>query len=314
MTQLRLSNSEVKCFRRCRRQWYLSQYRRLRPREPLKPGSALSIGDLVHDALASYYDPAVKADPIAHVQSVMVTKLKEDPTREDDIVAENQLVTIMLEGYLDWLAETGADQEIQVEGTERMVEVPLKVEGIEATLLSKLDAPVTRLSDGAKLALEHKTTGSLEAPMSALKLDTQLLTEHLARFLDLIEQGATAEESYDACHGILYNQLRKVKRTARANPPFYGREDILHNIHELRSHWRHVAAWARQIHETHLRLNAGEDHHTVCPPSPTGDCKWDCAFFKVCVMADDGSDFEGALDAMYVEGNPLERYEQAKSI
>jgi hypothetical protein len=305
VTDLRLSNSEMSTFRRCERKWWLSQYRRLQSVNPQKPGSALSIGNLVHDALANFYDPEVKADPVAFVDQHLTARLAADPMHEDELMKENNLVHIMLGGYVEWLAETGADEDIQVTGTERMVEVPL-VDGVN--LLSKLDAPVERISDGAKLAFEHKTTGDLDGPLNKLKLDTQLLTEHLARFLDAIEKGATPEEAYDQCHGILYNQLKKVKRTAAAKPPFYARTDITHNIHELRNHWKHVLVIARKIQDRRTRLDAGESHHTVCEPNPTNDCTWDCSFFKICVLFDDGSDVEGAIAAMYIEGDPLERY------
>lgn len=309
---LRLSNSERSTWLRCRRKWYLGTYRRLRPREEPLPGTSLSIGNAVHDALAAYYDPEQRADPVLFAEAAAREEVKRRPPFEDDQLKELELVRAMLTGYLEWLEETGADADLVVEGTESKVEVPLvTTEHGSVTLLSKLDAPVFRKSDGARLALEHKTTGSLDKPLALLKLDTQLLTEHLARFLHLQEQGATAAEASNACHGILYNMLRKVKRTASAKPPFYGRETVPHNVNELRNHWRHVVATAREIQAATARLDAGEDHHTVCPPTPQNDCTWSCPFFKVCVLNDDGSRAEDALDALYVEGDPLERYADA---
>jgi hypothetical protein len=316
---LRLSNSELMTFLRCRRQWYLSTYLQLTPRRLPAPMSALSIGTLVHDALAAYYDPNVddRQDPLAFIQEVAAVELEQYPAYEESIAAELKLVHIMLEGYLEWLAETGEDEDIQVLGTERMVEVVLVCElgGLGPIhLLSKLDAPIFRERDGAKLAFEHKTCGSV-IPPAELKLDTQLLTEHLALFLDAIDKGATKEEAYDQCHGVMYNMLRKVQRTATAKPPFYAREVIPHNVHELRNHWKHMVAVGREVQRARARLDAGEDHHTVCPPTPFKDrCKWDCAFFKVCVMADDGSDLDGALEALYEPRDPLERYANAERL
>ncbi len=308
---LRLSNSESAKFRRCRRAWYLGYYRRLKSRALHGPGTPISIGNAVHDALANYYDPSVKADPVKYAQAQYAQAYEDAPSQVTELQKEEQLVTIMLEGYIEWLGATGIDGDLQITGTEQMVELQLVPEIGDygpVNLLSKLDAPVLRVSDSAKLALEHKTVGSLDAPLALLKLDTQLLTEHLVRFLDSIEKGATPEEALDQCHGILYNMLRKVKRTPSAKPPFFDRVDVPHNIHELRNHWRHVVNQAREIQAIKLRLDAGADHHDVCPPSPRRDCSWDCDFFKVCVMADDGSDFEGALAALYEEHDPLERY------
>lgn len=303
---MRLSNSEIKEYRRCLRKWYLGQYRRLKLRSrTFEAGQPLEIGDWVHDALAAYYDPATRTDPVAFAHSLYEQRLAEAPEWAGDIEKDWKLVKAMLSGYMEWLAETGVDIDLEIEGSETFGEVPLVD---DVTLLSKLDAPVTQKSSGAKLALEHKSTKSLTVLLPHAKLDTQYLTEHLVRFLDLVEKGATHEEAYDQCHGILLNMLRKVQRTATAKPPFYGREIVPHNLHELRNHWRHTVAWARMIQATRGRLDAGEEHQVVCPPTPTRDCTWDCPFFKVCVMADDGSDFEGALADLYEEHDPLERY------
>lgn len=304
---LRLSNSEMKTFRRCKRKWWLSHYRELAPKKEDDAGSALSIGNAVHDALAAYYEDG--SDPVAHVVAAHEAWIERDPAQEAEILKQRALVQIMVEGYLEWLAETAADADLKILGSERYIQVPI-VEGID--LLTKLDAPVERGFDGAKLALEHKTTDSLEAPVQLAKLDTQYLTEHLARFLELQLKGAEPEEALRECQGVLVNALRKVKRTARATPPFYARYDVTHNVHELRSHWLHVLAIAREIQQTTARLDAEEDHHTACPPNPTRDCKWDCPFFQMCVMLDDGSNAEGALSDLYQHKDPLERYQDAE--
>lgn len=303
-----LSNSEMKLWRRCRRSWYLGYYRRLGliGRDPF--GSASSIGNLVHDALAAYYDPAVRADPVAFAKAKVEEALKEHAVDYAEIQKEGELVVLMLEGYMDWLEETGADSDIVVTGSEQMARVKL-IDGVD--LISKLDAVVERGRDGAKLALEHKTTDNFSRPLPTLKLNSQFLTEHLCRFLAEIQAGRTPEEAQEGCHGILWNGLRKSKRTARATPPFYQRLDVTHNIEELRNHWRHVAAVATEILQAQARLDAGEDHHTVCYPNATNDCSWDCDHFKICVMFDDGSKVQHAIEAMYEERDPLARYDGA---
>jgi hypothetical protein len=300
----------MSAYRRCRRKWYLGTYRRLRLKTSAPPGSALSIGTDVHDALAAYYDPKLKQDPLGFLKNKFDGALFANPAYEDSLTKQYDLCRIMIEGYLEWLDETGADQGITVTGTERMAEVPIK----GFMLISKLDAPITREHDGARLAFEHKTVGSLTQPLALLKLDTQLLTEHLILFMDARAKGASDEEAFAQCTGILYNMLRKVKRTAAAKPPFYGREEVPHNIHELRNHWVHVLAIARDIRRDTARLDSGEAHHAVSPPSPRKECTWDCDFFKVCVLADDGSNFEGALANLYEERDPLERYDDAEPL
>jgi hypothetical protein len=308
-TPLRLTYSESKQWMRDRRQWYLGTYRGLQKRAIDTPFNPLDLGTAYHDALALYYEDS-KNDPLAFVTAQYDSLIAETEYVKDAQKAKD-LITAMVGGYLEWLEETGADADLIIEGSESMVEVKL-VPGI--TLLSKLDAPVTRRSDGSKLALEHKTTASLDAPLALLKLDRQFLTEHLARFLMLQAQGATADEAHHLCTGILWNGARKVKRGPTAKPPFYARVDVLHNIVELRNHWKHMVAIGREIQYARWLLDAGVSHHIVCPPNPTRDSTWDDPFFKISVMLDDGSDAEGAIEELYEKHDPLERYQGAVPI
>lgn len=315
---LGLSNSEMQVFSRCRRRWYLGHYRRMKPRVDPAAGSAISVGNLVHDALAAYYDPTASIDPVVYAEAALKVAIEETPSNETDLRKEFALVSAMLKGYMEWLETEGADADLTIIGSEQTVRVPLRgLDGQEigVTLLSKLDAPVERKSDGMRLALEHKTTGSLTEPLIGFRINSQFLTEHLARFLNSMEAGMTAEQAYEDCPGILVNLLKKSKRTATAKPPFYARLEVPHNIHELRNHWKHVVAIATEIAETERRLDAGEDHHTAAPKNAIPDrCKWECEFFRLCPLFDDGSDAEGALHAIYEERDPLERYADAHEL
>ena len=43
-------------------------------------------------------------------------------------------------------------------------------------------------------------------------------------------------------------------------------------------------------------------------PNPTRDCSWDCEFFDVCGMFDDGARVEAAINELFEERDPHERY------
>lgn len=316
---LGLSNSEMADFRRCRRKWYLGYYRGLRKIREEEPGSAVWVGNLVHDALAHYYDPATgHGDPVAYATSVIEDAVVEFPAEETRIRKEADLPLAMIEGYVEWLAESGADADLKILGSERMVRVPMQAyenPARDVYLLSKLDVPVEIVSTGFRSMLEHKTVQNFSTPAEGFRINSQFLTEHLVRFLASLREGMTSEDANRDCSGVLVNMLRKVKRGARSKPPYYERAEVHHNITELRSHWIHVVAIAKEIRLLEGRLDAGEDHHKVAPPNPMPqDCSWSCPFFNVCPMADDGSDFEGVLAANYEARDPLERYEGAEEL
>ena len=314
-----LSNSEMQVFRRCKRRWWLGHYRRFGPRVDAESGSAVSIGNFVHDALAAYYvaDPEQRIDPLEYARTALEVAIAEHPSEETARRKEFKMVEAMLSGYMQDLEESGNDADLIIQGSEQTARVPLRTgndpvvlpNGEELVLISKLDAVVERVSDGHRLALEHKTSDSLEAPLVQERINSQFLTEHLARFLDSMEKGMSAEQAYDDCSGILLNVLKKSMRTAKATPPFFKRTEVEHNIYELRNHWKHVVAIANEIAATEMALDAGADPHVVALPTAIPDrCKWECEFFRICPMFDDGSDAEGALNAIYEQRDPLERY------
>lgn len=308
---VRLTNSEMKQVHRCRRKWYLGTYRGLRRRGSQDFNRPLSIGSRIHDVLAFFYEPGFNRDrgaAMTYFWHGVALDVDAHPTFDKDIEKEADLCDAILEGYFDWVEEEGVDSEYEVVAPEDEVEVPL-IEG--ATLLSKIDVIVKHVEDGTLGNLEHKTGGDFRLAERA-QIDTQFLTEHLVQFLRRIDQGEDAESN--SVRFVVLNMLKKSKRTARAKPPFYKREEVHHNVDELRSHWRHAAEVARQVLAMRERLDGGYSHHDVCPPNPTRDCTWDCPFKDVCLsgMMDDGSDYEGFLSEHYEVGDPLERYVQGR--
>ena len=292
----------MKDARRCWRKWMLGYYARWKRKgEPLA-GAAYTIGNRVHDALAYYY--AGKGDPVEFAKVKAIEDAEKSPPESKEIKKEMDLVLAMLEGYVQWLEEEGLDQDLEVIASETKVEVPLADTGIN--LLAKLDARVKRHSTGAKLSLEHKTVDNLKESPS-LALDTQLLTQHLGEFL-------SRKSEDDVADGSLYNMLRKVKRTARSNPPYYHRVEIHHSTEELRNHWYHVLSIGFAILDKKARLDAGENHQIVCPPNPTRDCKWDCPFLEPCKMMNRGEDYQSFLGDFYEVVDPLERYWDAVTV
>jgi hypothetical protein len=218
----------------------------------------------------------------------------------------------MLEGYFEWLAETGADEGLKILAAEERVAVTLaQLPGIG--LAGKLDVRVLREQDRARLFIDHKSVGNFIEPAKVLHLDTQMFHYHLLEMLQLLERGYSTEELEETrSDGGLYNMLRRVKRTAAANPPFYKRLEIRHNIHELRSYYIRVLGELNEILEATAKLNVGQDPRYVCYPNPNRNCSFDCDFLPVCPMADDGSRINDMLAQYYEPHDVLERYRDAK--
>jgi len=297
---MHVSNSEVQCFKRCRRKWWLTYHRKLRKVEERTTG-ALMLGTRVHEALAALYSPTPQ-DPIEVIRNEY-NKAREgvDPETFDfeDLNKEAALALAMIEGYVQWVEETGIDDDLEVISVEEELSAPF--DGVPVTIIGKLDTRVRRKSDGRLLSMDHKTCASFDSLTRTLELNEQpLMYQLLERLTQPSDQHVT---------GGMYNMLRKVKRTGNAKPPFYLREMIHHNDTELRNFWLRLLGTLQTMVEVENRLNDGEDHHLVAYPTPTSTCAWDCDFRAVCPLFDDGSHAEGLIESAYRVHNPYERYQ-----
>lgn len=305
---LLVSNSEIQTYKDCRRKWWLTYYRELGiKRTEDKPVGARQLGTRIHIALCELYENG--RNPLDVINEVYAEDEKlfaDDPNKITDMRKEQDLAKAMLEGYVEWIAEEAADDGIELVAAETVIEVPSGVKGV--MLRGKLDQRVVRKIDGAKLFLDHKTVGDLTTPVRLLPLDEQMKFYHLLEKLDGMYNAGVSEKQQWRTDGGLYNMLRKVKRTATAKPPFYGRAEVRHNDETLRNTWIRVHKILEELVLTRQALDSGADHQYMCPPRPSKDCTWKCDFFAVCPMFDDGSNIDGLLNEYYAHIDPHERY------
>jgi hypothetical protein len=304
------SNSEFQTHKECKRKWWLAYFRRLRLRRPERVGAA-PLGTLVHGSLAGLYVPegVEPRDPMEVLEELIrldraaiIEAWADDPQGADaalrEVEGQHEYARAMVEGYVQWLAETGVDSEFEVIGSEQLVQYEVTP---GRTLVGRLDVRVRRLMDGVRLLIDHKTCQNFPDLQRSLHQ-----TEQMPTYLILDRVSGTPDDQ--RVDGAIFNGLRKVKRTGNAKPPFYERFTKTYNSHELESQWIKIQANMRSIDETTARLEAGEDHRFAAPPHPTRDCHWKCEFYAVCPMFDDGSRAEDMLASIYEVGDPLDRY------
>lgn len=322
-----VSNSEVQTFKDCPRKWWLAWHRGLTPRRRQVVG-ARSTGTRVHISLAELYKPGgTQVLAIAGLLAVQLEDRTEFETQraamffaengsdnhiksfdeyERKLLSAFDLEKAMIEGYLEWIEETGVDSQLEVISAEQRIEVdfPAQFSTVyPVKLIAKLDARVRSLITGAIKYIDHKTVGSLHD--ATLGINQQMLHYHVIDDL-LTKQGEPRPE------GALYNMLRKVKRTRAAVPPFYTRIPIDHNRYELDGYKRQLGGVIGRIEQAETELESMREsptaHQWIVPPRPSRDCTWKCDFFKICRMFDDGSRVEAAIEEHYVAGDPLAYY------
>lgn len=312
--KFQFSNSEIQTYKRCKRKWWLGFYRQLMFKNEQFAGKPTYIGNRVHEALDAYYSQFVPdnandltfvpQDPIAVIMQGIARDMEEFPQQTEQLEKDRDLCLAVMEGYLEWVEEEGVDEDFEFVGAEMAIVAPLQNEfGDE--LIGKIDARVRRLSDGARLFIDHKTVAGFAEYEKMADMSEQFMQYGL---LERLAQEAKSLEYQERTDGGVYNLLRKSKRTARAKPPFYKRIEVRHNDETLRSFYLRVYGTVGAIRETRRQLDAGVDHRIAAYPTPDSSCSWQCPFFAVCKMFDDGSDAEGFIRDYYEPGDVLERY------
>jgi hypothetical protein len=215
----------------------------------------------------------------------------------------------MMEGYADWVSESGVDAGIEFTAIEEIVSVrgsefaPEIVERFgEFEVVGKLDARIIRLMDGARRFVDHKTAASLTSALATLHMNPQML--HYGWLERMTQPVGTWSD------GALYNVLKKVKRGKTAKPPFYDRFEVTHNDDQIASYELHMKRKITKIFELEALLSGAtvEEQAHIAEPSPDDSCSWKCQFFTLCPLYDDGSRAEDMVREEFAERDPLARY------
>lgn len=298
-----ITQSDLGAFTACRRAWFFGTYLGLREREP-KAFGPLTLGTRVHAALEGYYGDGrdlleVYAELVAEERSVL--EASGVVFGRDEWESEAELGRIMLEGYYEWLEETGADADWEVIGAEQRLSALLMDGQVE--LRGKVDLRVKLRSSGARLVVDSKTCAHFSNVTTLAPYAPQLPTYML------LERIVYPDSQDEWLQGAVYNMLRKVKRSVNSKPPYYDRMTVMHNDTYMRNFWTRINGLIKDYVSTVKALDEGVDHHYVAYPIAGSQCRY-CPFKFVCLASDDGSRVDDMINDLYVQRDPHERYEE----
>lgn len=321
---IQMTNSEFFMWQRCKRDWFLHYYLGYVPDAEEVTGNRI-LGIRIHAALEGYY--GYQLDPLTVLGLLYRFELEASPEYESELVRERDLAMAMVEGYIEWLASTGADAGLTVIGTESEVTVPLPgVEGVN--LRARLDRVQLDESTGLLSFVDDKTAASFERH-EILMLNPQF------RFYSLVQKLAVGLSlNQPRVLGGVVNTLRRVKRSDKSKPPYYQRDPFRYNEQMINATLLKVQGLARQIVAMRRQLDRIYTEHggslavldafqlEHLPPTVIEtDCSWRCPFVQLCPMLDDGSDWSGSLvrsghfrqedPSAYYDRDPLRRVRQA---
>lgn len=304
-----ISNSELATWKRCRRKWFLHYFLGFQADQESVTSNA-QLGTRIHVALQAYYGYGM--DPIKVIRAIYQREAELHPTAAADLVKEFDMAVAILEGYAEWLEETGADRGLVPVAAEQQVWFPLgDIQGFNVYLRAHLDVVMFSQFTGQYLFMDHKTVASFDSA------NLLLINEQMKMYVML--QRLIARRDGTWVDGGIFNMLKRSKRTARANPPFNKREPVQYNGYDMESMWRRTYQTVSEIMVMRRGLNEafyGQPEEAVrekvqqalVPPTPAAECSWQCPFLTQCPMMDDGSRWFAALEGRFKRGDPYAYY------
>lgn len=285
---LKIRQSELSGWMSCRRSTVL-QYaegwaRPSRDRLLVSPNTA-DTGNLVHGGLEVLYRDGVAPHLWVGAEGQKAAESVEGGLSKEWASTYN-LAFLMCKGYVEWIEETGIDAGLVITGVEREIEVYWgEVDGYDVFITGHIDLEgIDAL--GRPILIDHKSVATLTEP--AGPMDFQRATYAMLRRMEDGTQYAA----------LYHNQLRRVKRTATAKPPFYARPEVQFNDAQMRKQWQTVNVLVHEIAAARKRLDAGMPANDASLYArPSRDCSWRCPYFNVCPMMDDGADWEDYLSS-----------------
>lgn len=304
MGVVQVSNTEIAVFKACRRKWWLSYYRGMRPIQRETTG-ALPLGARVHKALEARYTKGVSSaaayrELFAQDRAAASTSEYFDSKAFD---SEGDLGLKMVEGYDEWAEAEGIDSDLEVLGVEEIMRAPLLDGAVELT--GKIDLRVLKSRYDMQAVMDFKTTKDFGTFDQLSDMQPQLKTYQTLWALTRGDRDDAGE-----LDGGIYRLLRKVKRTASAKPPFYRDVVIRHSIQTLRSYWTELNGVVYDMVAVRQHLDKyPQSTGAVAYPRVSLDCTWSCPFKPICPMFDDNPEgAEQALTDLYHKTDPYDYY------
>lgn len=261
---------------------------------------ALALGSRVHASLEAFYrhgtDPAVEHQRLAEEALASAEAADAPPWGMDQLYQDIVVGRACIEGWKIWQEETGADHGLSLIATEEMIEMPIL--GGDVILRGKVDLLRERVSDGAIIMDDWKTTGQWHAGLREKLERSYQHHVYLAICRHVYPTRYVAEANYTV--------IKKSQRNMG-----FGQIERFRVPGTTRSADRklqQIEFIADMMLATIADITANGMSHAV--PSPDESCRW-CAYKQPCEIFDDAGPeaAEALLASNYIKGRKHARYE-----
>ena len=318
-----VSRTELNTWQRCPRQWLVKYYYGLVPADPVPTGAA-NFGIRWHTAMECFYGHGL--DLLEAIDWIYHNAIQDYPDFEPELRKDWDMSKIMAEGYLEWLAAEGKDADLEVIAAEHEVRVPLPgFEGL-VDLRAKMDLVVRSTQTGLLSFLDHKTADNFKRH-EITEMDPQMASYSLIQWLasgqpvPQLGRPAALRDDVPLVNGGIVRTARRVKRTAKSNPPYYDQAEFRFDQDQMAATLLSTQAVVKEILSARNWLDEASEvsawdvqvaQLSACRPTKIlYDCSWSCPFSSgLCQLMDAGTTWMEAIvsSGRYVQADPYEYY------
>ncbi len=314
-----LRTSERRDFKRCVWRWHMGWRQGLRP---FRDSNPLWFGIGVHEALANWYLLGKKRGP--HPAETWRKYIKEEAKRLSyiDWGTEDEkrvnLLDLGEEMMVNYVDHYGRDLHTSTIAIEQPFEVsvfdPDDPDVLLAIFAGTFDGVYRDLNTGELWLWEHKTAAAIQT--NHLPMDPQASGYWLVADTVLREKQLIGPEEFIS--GIMFNFLLKKPRDTRARDenglclnkdgsvsknqpaPLFQRVPVYRTPAERETQLQRIVDDLRV-----MRAFRGKDRLPLIK-NQTKDCSWDCNFYKMCQLHEQGEDgdWQAFRDVSYSRRDP----------
>lgn len=329
MQELKLvRNSERAKFKECRQAWHWGYRHTL---EPVHRRTALTFGQMVHDALAGWYIPGRERG--VHPTETFLRLYAENNEdfnqwdEEGNRTPADDLAVAMLNGYVE---RYGDDPMIEIVQPELAFQIDVYDEkgNYLGTLVGRFDAIGLNLRTGLYFVFEHKTAKAIvpvrinskygEQGLSYFWAARYWLAHELDMEVDLASIGfnwlrkAMPDQRPQDEEGHYLNKPTKQEKrlfgddypgsiSKKQPPPYFARQEIRLGPNQLDN-------FNRRLRRELFEISLARQKKLAIYKSPGDHCGW-CQFKDVCELHELGGDWEDVLHMEFTKWQPYSDHE-----
>lgn len=303
---IKITQSDLAAYKRDRRVWFLKTYLGIRPKT-IDAIGPLTAGTMAHAALEAKYKHGEDMLPwyLDYARREYENYRKLDPYLQQAAWdSQAELIRVVLEGYEDWIDADNLDAPWETVSVERLLEVQAMIAGHPVLLTGKVDLIMRNRFNNTQRIFDWKTTANIQRT-----LDQAHKTEQLPYYMTLL----MALEPDTRVDGAAFNIMLKSKRTARAKPPFYKRENVGFDRAALAARQASIDGTIVDYVRTVTQLHEGVAEPLRVAYANPGVMNFDRGLNPLIDVMDTGGNVAGIIRSQYQQIDPYSRYSEPES-